>query len=123
VHVDEFALEGRVDRRGRPSVWVYVHGESLDELLADVDGRTYEFVHHRSGGSPGRFREVGLRRAVWMARLPDHVEPVRYGGRRSPCDHLELDEDDDADDLDWPVPGRRGGARRGDLRLVVSNGP
>ena len=85
LHVDEFALEGRIDRGTRPSIWVYVHGGSLDELLVDADGRAYEFVPHRSGRSPGRFKEIRLRHAIWRARIPDHVEPVWFDAPRHRC--------------------------------------
>jgi hypothetical protein len=124
LHVDEFALDGRIDRGPRPSIWVYVHGGSLRELLVDGDGRTYGFVPHRSGRSAGRFREIPLRHAIWGARIPDHVEPVWYDAPPQPlvdpADVLRLaldvvdDDDEDDEDDDEPEVGRH-------LRLVVSH--
>jgi hypothetical protein len=114
IHIDQFALEGRIDRDPRPAIWVYVHGGSLEELLVDGDGRTYEFIHHRSGRSPGRFKEIPLRRAVWRARLPDHVEPIWYD---EPQPRLRQVGDswwwEDADPDEPQIA-------RGHLRLVVS---
>ena len=69
VRVDEFRLRGRVDRGGRPAVWIYEHRGSGREMLADADGRTYEFVHYRSGMQLGRFNEIGVWPAVLRARL------------------------------------------------------
>jgi hypothetical protein len=120
VHVDEFALEGRIDRGPRPSIWVYVHCGSLEELLADADGRTYEFIHHRSGNSPGRFKEIRLRHAIWRARLPDHVEPIWYDEPPS----LPRRDHDAASAASWSggVDSDRPQIGRGHLRLVVSTG-
>ena len=129
LHVDEFALEGRIDRGPRPSIWVYVHGGSLDELLVDADGRAYEFVPHRSGRSPGRFKEIRLRHAIWRARIPDHVEPVWFDAPpaplRDPVDALRLALDDDHDEYDdeyddEPLIERH--RRRPHLRLVSGDG-
>jgi hypothetical protein len=78
IYIDEFRLGGRVERDPRPSVWVYVHRRSGGEVLADDDGRTYEFIPYRSGRQLGRFKEVEVRHAVWRARLPDVVEPIWY---------------------------------------------
>jgi len=129
LHVDEFALEGRIDRGPRPSIWVYVHGGSLDELLVDADGRAYEFVPHRSGRSPGRFKEIRLRHAIWRARIPDHVEPVWFDAPpaplRDPVDALRLALDDDLGEYDdeyddEPLIERH--RRRPHLRLVSGDG-
>jgi hypothetical protein len=125
LHVDEFALEGRIDRGSRPSIWVYVHGGSLGELLVDGDGRTYEFVPHRTGRSPGRFKELCLRHAIWRARIPDHVEPVWFDEPPTPLrdpadalrralDAIDADDDEEDEDDDEPRAGRH-------LRLVVSH--
>ena len=74
VNVGEFTLGGRVDRGPRPAVWVYVHRRTSQEVLADSDGRTYNFVRYRSGRALGRFNEIDVRQAVWRARLPTVVE-------------------------------------------------
>ncbi|HEY3095226.1 MAG TPA: hypothetical protein VGK05_00150 [Acidimicrobiia bacterium] len=78
IYIEEFALGGRVDRGSRPSVWVYVHLRTKGEVLADGEGRTYEFVPYRAGPALGRFKEIEVRHAVWRARLPDFVEPIWY---------------------------------------------
>lgn len=75
VNVGEFTLGGRVDRGPRPAVWVYVHRSTSQEVLADSDGRTYDFVRYRSGRALGRFHEIDVRHAVWRARLPAVVQP------------------------------------------------
>jgi hypothetical protein len=75
VNVGEFTLGGRVDRGPRPAVWVYVHRRTSHEVLADSDGRTYDFVRYRSGRALGRFKEIDVQHAVWRARLPAVVEP------------------------------------------------
>jgi hypothetical protein len=59
-------------------VWVYVHLQTNGEVLADAEGRTYEFVPYRSGPALGRFKEIRVRQAVWRARLPDVVKPIWY---------------------------------------------
>jgi hypothetical protein len=78
VHLDEFVLGGRVERGKRPAIWVYEHRANGGEILVDWHGRTYEFIRYRSGPQLGRFKEIGLRGAIWRARLPDVVEPVWY---------------------------------------------
>jgi hypothetical protein len=98
VNVGEFTLGGRVDRGARPAVWVYVHRRTRQEVLADSDGRTYDFVQYRSGRAVGRFKEIDLQHAVRRARLPAVVEP------------------DDDDEPDPPCAGD--GRERRHLRLV-----
>jgi hypothetical protein len=75
VNIGEFTLGGRVDRGPRPAVWVYVHRSTSQEVLADSDGRTYDFVRYRSGRALGRFQEIDVRRAVGRVRLPAVAEP------------------------------------------------
>jgi hypothetical protein len=82
VHVDEFAFQGRIDRGPRPAIWVYEHRANGGEVLADWDGRAYEFIRHRSGPSLGRFKEIRVRTAIWRARLPDVVEPIWYDDKK-----------------------------------------
>ena len=78
IHIDEFEFKGRVDRGSRPAVWVYEHRKTGREMLVDWHGQTYEFIRYRRGRQLGRFNEIGIRSAVWRARLPDVVEPVSY---------------------------------------------
>lgn len=75
VHADEFVLSGRADRPPRPAVWVYVHHSWCGSIRADASGRTYVL-------RAGRHVEVGVRRAIWAARLPDVVEPVWFDAPR-----------------------------------------
>ncbi len=89
VHVDEFEFCGRVERGARPAIWVYEHRENRGEMLVDWQGRTYEFIHYRTGRQLGRFNEIEVRSAVWRARLPDVVEPVDYDEPRRVRDPVE----------------------------------
>ena len=94
MNVGEFTLGGRVDRDPRPAVWVYVHRRTSQEVLADSDGRTYNFVRYRSGRALGRFDEIDVRKAVWRARLPAVVE--------RDCDDDEEPDPPNGDDVHEP---------------------
>lgn len=117
VHVDEFEFRGRVERGRRPAVWVYEHRKSGREMLADWQGRTYEFIRYRSGRQLGRFNEIDVRSAVWRARLPDFVEAISYDeppSRRvvgSPAGSWGVEEH-------AAEPAPRPAVRRGHLSLV-----
>jgi hypothetical protein len=116
IHVEEFALGGRVDRKSKPSVWVYVHLRSGGEVLVDDDGRTYEFIPYRSGRALGRFNEIKVRHAVWRARLPDVVEPIWY---EEPSPRLVEDAAGHWWSADGPRPPSADDVREGrHLRLV-----
>ncbi|MFL6204468.1 MAG: hypothetical protein ACJ739_03885 [Acidimicrobiales bacterium] len=78
IHFDDFRLRGRVDRDGRPAIWVFHHKDSDQELYLDATGQAYKFVPTPNGRSHGRFTKLDLRRAVFAAGLPRHVEPVWY---------------------------------------------
>lgn len=144
IHLDEFACGGRVDRGPRPPIWVYAHRQSGGELLVDPAGRTYRFIEHRRGSSPGRFAEVDARRAMWLAGLPRVVAPVWYEPPvRQPAGWYGEDDDggaavDDVEHADGARggsaraarrhargaaahPAGAGGIRRGHLRLVTSH--
>ena len=79
VHLDEFRLAGRVRRQGRPDIWIYDHHENSGSVCVDATGQTYRFFATPKGKGVGQFRPCELRSALWRARLPDVVEPVRYG--------------------------------------------
>jgi hypothetical protein len=66
----DFSVVGRVERRHRPSVWVYRHRAGGGEVRVDDRGRP-----HRLRPDGGHV-EVAVRRAIWTAGLPDVVEPV-----------------------------------------------
>jgi hypothetical protein len=78
IHFDDFRLRGRVDRDGRPAIWVFHHKDSEQELYLDGTGQAYKFVRTPKGRSPGRFTKLDIRSAVHAAGLPRHVEPVWY---------------------------------------------
>jgi hypothetical protein len=78
IHVDEFELRGRVDRRSRPSIWIYAHRRG-GELALDDTGQPYRFIATPRSAGLGQFRPCAIRRAIWMARLPEVVTPVWYG--------------------------------------------
>ena len=131
VHLDEFELCGRVDRRKQQDIWVYRHRRSQRLLLIDATGATYRYVPTPNGQSSGRFIASDLRTAVSAAGLPDNVEPVWYGpdrppGRRHPAitskmragaeieDEAEDDEEEEDEEAEVRV------VRRGHLRLVAT---
>ncbi len=78
VHLDEFEFAGRVDRRGKPAIWTYQHLVSRGFVAVDEEGRPYRFISYRTGPALGRFTECDLRRAGWLAGLPDVVEPITW---------------------------------------------
>jgi hypothetical protein len=84
VHLDEFRLAGRVRRQGRPDIWIYDHHENRGSVCVDATGQTYKFVATPRGKAVGRFQPCDLRTALWRARLPDVVDPVRYGEPAQP---------------------------------------
>ncbi len=78
VHLDEFRLAGRVRRQGRPDIWIYDHHENRGSVCVDATGQTYKFVATPRAKGVGQFRRCSVRTALWRARLPDVVAPVRY---------------------------------------------
>src|SRR5687768_15609704 len=101
VHVDDFRLLGRFERRPRPDVWMYAHIENGGLLMCDADGNAYRFIESTTGRSRGQFRETELRRAFWWARLPDVIRPVWYDRPEPRYDDVALwQDDDDLDDAD-----------------------
>jgi hypothetical protein len=82
VHLDEFRLAGRVVRKGRPDIWIYEHHENGGSVCVDAAGATYKFTATPRGGGAGRFTTCDVRTALWRARLPEVVAPIRYDERR-----------------------------------------
>ena len=74
VFIDDFEFFGRVDRGPRPAISIYGHLLTGQSLLCDESGVTYTYVENRSGRSPGRFKEVSLRGALWQCGLPEVAE-------------------------------------------------
>jgi hypothetical protein len=89
IHFDDFRLRGRVDRDGRPAVWVYHHKDTDRELYLDGNGQPYKFVRTPNARSHGRFTKLDVRRAVIAAGLPGHVEPVWYDEPPLPARYVE----------------------------------
>ncbi|MGH9246582.1 MAG: hypothetical protein ACRD29_20185 [Acidimicrobiales bacterium] len=144
VYLDEFVIERRVDRPGRPSIWIYRHEEGRGLVMVDDTGTPYRFIVYRRGTSPGRYKEIEPRTAIWHAGLPYAVEPVWYdepptrmrrGDEYEPDDPSGGDGDDVWSADDWGTftggverpsprpastrPGRRSRRRRSShLRLV-----
>ena len=78
VHLDEFRLAGRVNRQGRPDVWIYDHHENGGSVCVDATGQTYKFIATPRGKGVGQFRPCPVRTALWRARLPDVVAPIWF---------------------------------------------
>jgi hypothetical protein len=115
IHFDDFRLRGRIDRDGRPAVWVYHHKGSDQELYLDGSGQAYRYVRTPNARSHGRFTKIDIRRAVFAAGLPRHVEPVWY--EEPPASrYVEPTLPLDGEELwsDGPSPG----AARGHLTLI-----
>jgi len=105
IVLDEWALAFRVERRGRPDVWVYVHHWSRRELCVDDTGHPYRFIANSSDPSPGRFKEIGIRSAVWRARLPDVNEGVWFEPPARSFHPPDWDESLADDDEQFAQPG------------------
>ena len=88
VFIDDFEFFGRVDRGPRPAISVYGHLLTGQSLLCDESGVTYTYVENRSGRSPGRFKEVSLRGALWQCGLPEVAEATLTPRPT----HTEIDE-------------------------------
>jgi hypothetical protein len=140
VHLDEFRLAGRVNRQGRPDIWIYEHHANGGSVCADARGETYKFTATPRAQAVGRFIPCPVRTALWRARLPDVVEPtflrdeIARPGLDEPWDPDEADtdardldeagnDDEDFDDAGAPDPGDEHDAarvvRRGHLTLVA----
>jgi hypothetical protein len=131
LHLDEFRLAGRVERHGRPDVWIYDHHESRGSVCVDARGQTYKFVATPNGKGVGQFRECPLRTALWRAGLPDVVDPIWYEPPRSPAgDGGEHDVHAEAEGQARKTDGPDGAAgagegeephviRRGHLTLIA----
>lgn len=78
VHLDEFRLAGRVNRQGRPDVWIYEHHENGGSVCVDAIGQTYKFIATPRGKGVGQFRPCPVRTALWRARLPEVVAPIWF---------------------------------------------
>ncbi len=61
IHPDDFVLSGRVDRSGRPPIWIYGHPEAGGELYLDPSGQPYKFTPTPNARSLGRFTECDIR--------------------------------------------------------------
>ncbi len=130
IHADEFDLQGRVDRPGRPAIWVYRHARAGEELYLDDTGQAYQFTRTPNARSYGRFTRCNIRAAIHRAGLPSHVEPVWYDEpfppARSVTPSVPFDDDpheawsDTDGDAPEAKPRRRPrpGARRGHLTLI-----
>jgi hypothetical protein len=108
IHLDEFVLVGRIERSGRPDIWVYRHGTGQGELYLDGTGKPYAFTPTPKAKSLGRFAECDIRKAIWRARLPDVVEPIWYRSEQRPRYDDEWDGDTAAEEDLAPQPRQHG---------------
>jgi hypothetical protein len=128
IHFDDFSLQGRVDRAGRPAIWIYQHHASRRELNLDSTGQAYRFTRTPNARSFGRFSACDIRTAIYQADLPSFVEPVWYEEpplRSVPWPDPADPEPEPVDEPPAPAasahPTRRRprpGARRGHLTLI-----
>jgi hypothetical protein len=112
VHLDEFRLAGRVNRQGRPDIWIYDHHENGGSVCVDATGQTYKFIATPRGKGVGQFRPCPVRTALWRARLPDVVAPMWFeeaGHAGDAQTHGTTDEPDDGPRV----------VRRGHLTLIA----
>jgi hypothetical protein len=114
IHLDEMLLTGRVDRDGRPAIWVYKHAASRGELYLDATGQAYKFTKTPNARSFGRFNPCSLDAAVWRAGLPAFVAPVVY---EEPGREL-ADPWPDAPPLEEPSRAAPAPRRRGHLTVI-----
>jgi hypothetical protein len=113
VHLDEFRLAGRVNRQGRPDIWIYDHHENGGSVCVDATGQTYKFIATPNGKGVGQFRPCPVRTALWRARLPDVVAPIWF---EEPPRHPQWDE--------WAAATEAGDdARPGDIDPDGPRGP
>jgi hypothetical protein len=115
VHLDEFRLAGRVNRPGRPDIWIYDHHENGGSICVDVTGQTYKFIATPNGKGVGQFRPCPVRTALWRARLPDVVAPIWF---EEPPRHPQWDDAEGQSTTDEPDDGTRV-VRRGHLTLIA----
>src|SRR4051794_16367167 len=101
INIDEFVLSGRVDRKGRPSIWLYKHVDTGGELALDDAAQPYRFRRTPKGKGFGRFDKIDIRRAVWGVGLPEHTGASTW--------HEDWDEWgllDDPEIAPWPLAPR-----------------
>jgi hypothetical protein len=121
VHLDEFRLAGRVNRPGRPDVWIYDHHENGGSVCVDATGQTYKFIATPKAKGVGQFRPCPVRTALWRARLPDVVTPIWF---EEPPRHARWDVSPESPDgadgtADAADEGPTRVVRRGHLTLIA----
>lgn len=137
VHLDEFRLAGRVNRQGRPDIWIYDHHQNGGSVCVDATGQTYKFIATPNGKGVGQFRPCPVRTALWRARLPDVVAPIWFeepprhpqwddwaateaGDDAGPGGDIGPDGPREPDDTPEPAAqGRTRVVRRGHLTLIA----
>jgi hypothetical protein len=137
VHLDEFRLAGRVNRQGRPDIWIYDHHENGGSVCVDATGQTYKYIATPNGKGVGQFRPCPVRTALWRARLPDVVAPIWFeepprhpqwddlaateaGDDAGPGGDIGPDGPREPDDTTGPAAeGRTRVVRRGHLTLIA----
>jgi hypothetical protein len=103
LDLDALALQGRVDRARRPSVWIYRCADGAGELYLDDAGQAYRFTRTPNGPAYGRFSPCRLDAAVARLGL---LQPRGSARRPSP---------EEAGPRTPPTPGPR---RRGHLTVI-----
>ncbi len=119
IHLDEMSLTGRVDRRGRPSIWVYKHAASGGELYLDDTGQAYKFTRTPNARAYGRFAPCDLSAAIWRADMPKFVDPVFYEEPVRSDPRAGWDDDDPIHD---PAPSADREPRRHRHLTVIDGG-
>lgn len=92
IYLDQFQLIGRVNRQGRPNVWIYQHHQSRGDIYVDGNGDTYRFIETPRARGIGMFKQCEIRRAVYGAGLANVVDPIFFEPQ-----HYRYDDDWDRD--------------------------
>ncbi len=118
LHVDEFTLVGRVDRRDRPPIWVYRHAESGRELYLDPTGTPHTFTRTPKAKAYGRFNRVDIRTAIWRAGLPSVIEPLFHDEPPAPRQGWDAEALDPIEPAPDPAASHPAARRRGHLTVL-----
>lgn len=106
--LDQFRPFGRIDRRVRPTIWVYEHIVTRQPLALDDTGQAYRFLPSRKDPYGGQFRPMPLRTAIYQAVAGHDIECTFKYVDPKDWDELVGEEDDEPPmPTSWADKGRR----------------